>query len=48
MAKKIDAMSRGEEIHDQKENVKNINRDVKVWERQQNVKEKSDKKIDSN
>ena len=33
MNKKIEAMGRGEDMHDQKENLKNNNKEVKVWDR---------------
>ena len=41
MSKKIEAMGRGEEMHNQKENLKNNNKEVKVWERNlQSAKQK--------
>jgi hypothetical protein len=36
--KKIEAVERGEDVYDQKENLKNNNREVKVWEKEKDKK----------
>lgn len=30
---RVEAIARGEDVFDQKENIKNNNKDVKIWER---------------